>query len=138
MGGILPYKWEAYCSINGRCAVGFPFLQGLEARKVQRYKWGTYRRTNLGASQMTTKFLTIKFAKFPNFIVMEFPRKKNSVLGQFSVEFPLPNPPQNANFINIVVSASLKIGDVLPRTFFETFRGVRVSGTLLRIFWRLG
>ena len=55
---------------------------------------------------MTTKFLTIKFAKFPNVIVMEFPRK-NSVLGQFSVIFPLPNPLQNANFINIVVSASL-------------------------------
>ena len=55
---------------------------------------------------MTTKFLTIKFAKFPNFIVMEFPRK-NSVLGQFSVKIPLPNPLQNANFINIVVSASL-------------------------------
>ena len=24
---------------------------------------------------MTTEFLTIKFAKFPNFIVMEFPEK---------------------------------------------------------------
>ena len=24
----------------------FPFLQGLEARKVQRYKWGAYCRTN--------------------------------------------------------------------------------------------
>ena len=55
---------------------------------------------------MTTKFLTIKFAKFPNFIVLEFPRK-NSVFGQLSVKFPLPNPLQNANFINIVVSASL-------------------------------
>ena len=46
MGGVLPYKWEAYCSTNGRCIVGFPFLQGLEARKVQRYKWGAYCRTN--------------------------------------------------------------------------------------------
>ena len=34
------------------------------------------------ASQMTTKFLTIKFAKFPNFIVMEFPRK-TSILDNF-------------------------------------------------------
>ena len=34
----------------------------------------------IGASQMTTKFLTIKFAEFPNFIVMEFLRK-NSVFG---------------------------------------------------------
>ena len=57
---------------------------------------------------MTTKFLTIKFAKFPNFIVMEFPRK-NIVFGQFSVDFPPPPTPlQNANFINIVASASLK------------------------------
>ena len=63
----------------------------------------------IGASQMTTKFLTIKFVKFPNFIVREFLRK-NSVLGQFSAKFPLPNPLQNGNFINIVVSASLKEG----------------------------
>ena len=56
---------------------------------------------------MTTKFQTIKFAKFPNYIVMDFPRK-NSVLGQSSVNFPPPPTPlQNANFINIVVSASL-------------------------------
>ena len=31
MGGVLPYKWEVYCSTNGRCTVGFPFLQGLDA-----------------------------------------------------------------------------------------------------------
>ena len=43
---VLPYKWEAYCRTNGRCTVGFPFLQGLEARKVQRYKWGAYCHTN--------------------------------------------------------------------------------------------
>ena len=46
MGGALPYKWEAYCSTNGRCTVGLPFLQSLEARKAQRYKWGAYCRTN--------------------------------------------------------------------------------------------
>ena len=46
MGDVLPYKWEAYCNTNGGCIVGFPFLQGLEARKVQRYKWGAYCRTN--------------------------------------------------------------------------------------------
>ena len=57
---------------------------------------------------MTTKFLTIQFAKFPNFIVMEFPRNKQR-FGQFSVNFPLPNPLQNANFINIVLSVSLKM-----------------------------
>ena len=42
MGGVLPYKWEEYCNTNGRCFVGLPFLQGLEARKVQRYKWGAH------------------------------------------------------------------------------------------------
>ena len=46
MGGVLPYKWEAYCSTNGRRIAGFPFLRSLEARKAQRYKWGAYCRTN--------------------------------------------------------------------------------------------
>ena len=46
MGGVLPYKWEAYCSTNGRCIAGFPFLRSLEARKARRYKWGAYCRTN--------------------------------------------------------------------------------------------
>ena len=46
MGGVLPYKWEAYCSTNGRRIPGFPFLRSLEARKVRRYKWGAYCRTN--------------------------------------------------------------------------------------------
>ena len=40
------YKWEAYCSTNGRRIAGFPFLRSLEARKVRRYKWGAYCRTN--------------------------------------------------------------------------------------------
>ena len=46
MGGVLPYKWEAYCSTNGRRTAGFPFLRSLEASKVRRYKWGAYCRTN--------------------------------------------------------------------------------------------
>ena len=46
MGGVLPYKWEAYCNTNGRRIAGFPFLRSLEARKVRRYKWGAYCRTN--------------------------------------------------------------------------------------------
>ena len=33
MGGVLPYKREAYCSTNGRRIAGFPFLRSLEARK---------------------------------------------------------------------------------------------------------
>ena len=46
MGGVLPYKWEAYCSTNGRRTAEFPFLRSLEARKVWRCKWGAYCRTN--------------------------------------------------------------------------------------------
>ena len=46
MGGVLPYKWEAYCSTIGRRIAGFPFLRSLEARKVRRYKWGAYCCTN--------------------------------------------------------------------------------------------
>ena len=47
MGGVLLYKWEAYCSTNGRRIAGFPLLRSLEARKVRRYKWGGgYCRTN--------------------------------------------------------------------------------------------
>ena len=46
MGGVLPYKWEAYCRTNGRHIAGFPFLRSLKARKVWRYKWGAYCRTN--------------------------------------------------------------------------------------------
>ena len=46
MGGVLPYKWEAYCSTNGSRTAWFPFLRSLEARKVRRYKWGAYCRTN--------------------------------------------------------------------------------------------
>ena len=45
---------------------------------------------------------------------MEFPRK-NSVLGQFSVKVPLPNPLQAANFNNIVVSASLIVTGKIAR-----------------------
>ena len=40
MGGVLPYKWEAYCSTNVSRIAGLPFLRSLEARKVRRYKWG--------------------------------------------------------------------------------------------------
>ena len=49
---------------------------------------------------------------------MEFLRKE-SVFGQFSVHFPpLPDPLQNANFISIVVSASLNKANETLRFFF--------------------
>ena len=47
MGGVLPYKWAAYCSTNGRRIAGFPLLLSLEARKVRQYKWGAYCCTKL-------------------------------------------------------------------------------------------
>ena len=86
---------------------------------------------------MTTKFLTIKFAKFPNFIVMDIPRKKNSVFGQFSVNLPLPDPLQNANFINIVVSASLiiaeitKVWSVILAVWTVKLLAIRIFGMLI-------
>ena len=46
MVGVLPYKWEAYCSTNGRRISAFPFLRSLDARKVRRYKWGGYCHTH--------------------------------------------------------------------------------------------
>ena len=42
MGGVLQYKWEAYCTVQmgGVLLLGFPVLQGLEVRKVQRNNGG--------------------------------------------------------------------------------------------------
>ena len=38
MGGVLQYKWEAYCRVH--------LSSKLRSRNVQRYKWGAYCRTN--------------------------------------------------------------------------------------------
>ena len=46
IGDVLPYKWEADCSTNRRCPVGFPFLQSSEVWKVQQDRWGADCRTN--------------------------------------------------------------------------------------------
>ena len=40
---VLPVQWEASHGTNWRCTAAFPFVQGLEARKAQRYKWGSCR-----------------------------------------------------------------------------------------------
>ena len=63
---------------------------------------------NVGASN-DNKISENKIRKISKFYCHGIP-KKNSVLGPFSVNFPLPNPLQNANFVNIVVSASLIMG----------------------------
>ena len=52
---------------------------------------------------MTTKYLTTKFPNFPNYIVVEFLGKTES-LDNSPSNFPLPDHLQNANFINIVLS----------------------------------
>ena len=46
-----PFRWpqpqvRKFCRTNGRRIVGCPFLQRLEVRKAQRYKWGAYWHTN--------------------------------------------------------------------------------------------
>ena len=71
VGGVLQYKWEPYCSTNGRCTVGFPSLQGVEARKIQRYKWGEYCRTNwrcirshLGTLALKTEDFSERIGRF--------------------------------------------------------------------------
>ena len=33
MGGVLPYKWEAYCRTNGRRIEGFPFFEASKPGK---------------------------------------------------------------------------------------------------------
>ena len=53
MGGVLPYKWEAYCSTNERRIAGFPFLEKLRSQEsmaiqmggVLPYKLEVYCRT---------------------------------------------------------------------------------------------
>ena len=86
MGGALPYKWEAYCSTNGRCTVGLPFLQVLEARKVQ------YSYTNGGRA--TTSF--------PSAGV-----EKNCVL---PMRLPNPNPTLDKNLASMGPGILFSIG----------------------------
>ena len=53
-GGVLQYKWEVY-------AVGFPFPQGIEARKAWQYNWGGTAvqivREKLRRAKICVKFL---------------------------------------------------------------------------------
>ena len=54
------------------------------------------------------KIVRLQNLHFQNFVVVAFPTKKNSVLGQFPSLLPIPNPPLKiANSIFIVVSPSL-------------------------------
>ena len=60
------YNWEAYCrtggevccSTNGRCIARFPPLQGLEARKAHRHKWGAYCNARCTLEVLCSTFQT--------------------------------------------------------------------------------
>ena len=46
MGGVLQYKWGAYCSTNGGCTVGFPFFSKLKSQEGAAIQMGAYCRIN--------------------------------------------------------------------------------------------
>ena len=46
MGGVLQYKWEAYCDTNGGVLTVFPFTQTVGAPEALRYKLEAYCNTN--------------------------------------------------------------------------------------------
>ena len=50
MGGVLRYKWEAYCDTNGRSTEEFLFPGNSVAPKALQYKLGTYCNTFLRSS----------------------------------------------------------------------------------------
>ena len=115
------------------CAIGIDifnrlmFFSGIAAHHATPLSWGKNQpkqgsrmgsrggsqklpsggnRPIVGASERTTIFQTIKFAYFPKFIVVEFPRK-TAFLDNFPSITPFPDPLQNAPLINILISASL-------------------------------
>ena len=91
-------RWVLWAGLHSHwCRSSFIFFGAQECFFIPPF---------LGASQMTTKFLTLKFAKCTKFDCHGISQEK-----WFCTIFPqFPSPPdplQNANFINIVVSASL-------------------------------
>ena len=46
MGGVLRYRWEAYCDTNRRSTEVFPFPESSVAPKAQQYKLEAYCNTN--------------------------------------------------------------------------------------------
>ena len=67
---------------------------------------------------MTATCMTIKNHKFIPFYCHEI-SKRNSVFGQFSLDFPFPKPFQNAEVVDIVISAtSVRDFQVFPAFFF--------------------
>ena len=43
MGGVLQYKWGAYCDTDGRSTGRIPFPQSVGAPRVLQYKLGTFK-----------------------------------------------------------------------------------------------
>ena len=46
MGGVLRYKWEAYCDTNGRSTDSISLTLEPRGTKALRYKWEAYCDTN--------------------------------------------------------------------------------------------
>ena len=46
VGGVLRYKWEAYCDTNGRSAEVFPFPESSVAPEALHHKLEAYCSTN--------------------------------------------------------------------------------------------
>ena len=92
---------------------------------------------SLGACVMTTDFLDNKICTFKTLLSWHLPRK-NSVFGQFSSMPPMPPPPQNGNFIFIVLSPSLKVVKKrLPQKSEGDFSEQSPGWILRGISWRM-
>ena len=87
--------------------------------------WGI--RYYLGASKMTTNFLTMKVVNLPKFCCRGL-WQENQRFSTIPFKFPPPRPLQNANFINIVVSESLTIADPQKRPI--TLKGLCKGGRI--------
>ena len=78
MGGVLPYKWEADCSTNGRRIAGFSFLLSLDAGKYSDTNGGRtavlFRQVvGVGVSEtLPRNSATTKMENYANFIVRYF------------------------------------------------------------------
>ena len=46
MGGVLQYKWGAYCDTNGRSTGSIPFAQSVGAPKVLQHNLEAHCNTN--------------------------------------------------------------------------------------------
>ena len=107
MGGVLQYKWEAYCRVS--------LLRSLKARKVQRYKWGAYCRTNWRCTAVLFRqVVEVGVSEtLPNFIVFyDFQRTPFCVLAPkmylFFCETLFYIPSQKGHFATLAENSEPK------------------------------